>query len=161
MKKKMKAKKPSVSRETDERQLLATVRTQWRKYCGQEKKFGKELAKTLICLHALYAKPGHGSFRKRLEELEICPATAYRLMLAHGWRRKPDKRANRAKQPVSMITRVADYLTEQFNREKWEQEFDAFVAELRRKVAAEFAEDCWQAITENKKPIPPVLAKAA
>ena len=102
-----KAPKASVPSGTDETRLVTSVREQWHKYQGQEKRFSKDFALALIALHKKLAKPHCGLFQDKLKELKIPRSTAYRVMGLHGC--KADKRPIRAKEYTIEGHRAARY----------------------------------------------------
>ncbi len=117
-----KTSKSSVPSGKDKSHLLTVVREQWDKYQKQEKRFSKDFALALIKLHKHLAKPGYGTFVKKLEDLKIPKSTAYRLMGLHGW--KPPKRIpktytleeHRTERRSMLISQLGAYLDAQENK---------------------------------------------
>jgi hypothetical protein len=82
----MEKKKTSLPSGKDQTVRLTTVvREKWADYQRQEKRFSESFALALIKLHEYLARPGHGKFCDKLDELKIPTSTAYRLMKLHGW----------------------------------------------------------------------------
>jgi hypothetical protein len=148
------------TKEKEHKSLMTTAKEQLAKYKPKEKRDSKLLAKTLIALWELDSKPGYGSFGKDIEKLNIARATAYRWMGLHGWKPPEDKRkrGSHAKLPKKpqrlnaedaradvvrdsndLLTRAVCYFTT-VDRQKWENELNAFIENLRKKVTAEFVE---------------------
>lgn len=127
----------------DDSRLVTVVRERWDAYKAQEKRFSKEFALALIALHKQLAKPGYGKFVEKMNELEIPPSTAYRLMRLHGWKSEKQITKKAAATPDldrgKAVVAAIHYLN-QFAGEEFLQKFEDFLQELRMQFVDKLAE---------------------